>query len=279
MSEVRSAAVRIAIVGVLLAGLFVVARTAAQEIKPPPPKPGAGKAAPPTTGPANLFDLLVAGGPVMIPIGICSVLALALMVERFVSLRRDRIIPRTFMEGLKDAFAGAGDLEDALAYCERQASALSNIFKAGLRRLPQGSEAMEKAIEDAGGKEVNKMKRSLRPLSVIATVSPLLGLLGTVYGMISAFQSASAQGVNKADTLAVGIYEALVTTAAGLTLAIPVLIVYQILSTRVDGLVDHMDDQAIEFLEYAAYGKRPGAPAATAAAPGEPPVNLAAAAK
>ena len=128
-------------------------------------------------------------------------------------------------------------------------------MKAGISRLAQGATAIEKAIEDAGAREVDKMKRSLRPLMVIAAVSPLLGLLGTVYGMIGAFQSASAMGVGKANKLATGIYEALVTTAAGLTLAIPVLVVYWVFCAHVDKLVDRMDDQALDFLEYAAYGK------------------------
>ena len=92
------------------------------------------------------------------------------------------------------------------------------------------------------------MKRSLRGLSVIATVSPLLGLLGTVYGMISAFQTATSVGMGKADVLAKGIYEALVTTAAGLTIAIPVLLIFQYLNSRVDALVDEIDEMGIEFM-------------------------------
>ena len=95
------------------------------------------------------------------------------------------------------------------------------------------------------------MKRSLKPLSMIATISPLLGLLGTVYGMISAFQAASGAGVGKSDVLAKGIYEALVTTAAGLTLAIPVLIVYLILSNRIDNMVDDLDENAEAFMDFA----------------------------
>jgi len=94
------------------------------------------------------------------------------------------------------------------------------------------------------------MKRQVRPLSAVATISPLLGLLGTVYGMIGAFQAASAAGAGKADTLATGIYEALVTTAAGLTLAIPVLICHQILIGKIDSIVDEIDDVAVDFLEH-----------------------------
>ena len=108
---------------------------------------------------------------------------------------------------------------------------------------------MEKAIEDVGSREADKMKRSLRPLSVIAAVSPLLGLLGTVYGMIDAFQKTSASGgTAKTAMLASGIYEALVTTAAGLTIAIPALLFYQFLLGRVDKLIDEIDEAGTEFV-------------------------------
>jgi biopolymer transport protein ExbB len=94
------------------------------------------------------------------------------------------------------------------------------------------------------------MKRSLRGLSIIVTVAPLLGLLGTVYGMISAFETASSAGVGKADVLAKGIYEALVTTAAGLTIAIPVLLVFQFLNNRVDTIIDKLDEMGIDFMTH-----------------------------
>ena len=250
-SEAKSAMHRIAIGVVALVGLVLVSQALGQDVERTIDR--AVKAGKP--GPVSLFELIVKGGYVMYPLGLCSVLALALAVERFLSLKRDKILPPEFVAGVKDAFTGAGDIDKAVTFCEERPSPISNIFKAGISRVRQGAASVEKAIEDAGAREVDKLKRSLRPLSVIATVAPLLGLLGTVYGMISAFQSASAMGVGKADRLATGIYEALVTTAAGLTLAIPVLVVYQILCSRVDKLVDHMDDEAIDFLEYAAYSK------------------------
>ena len=202
----------------------------------------------------SLFSLIVKGGWVMIPIGICSIMAVAISVERGISLRPQNVIPPDFLDGLITAFGPANkNVAAGIKYCELRPCPVSNIFKAGISRMQMRVAAMEKAIEDAGAREVYKLKRSLRPLSVIATIAPLLGLLGTVYGMISAFGAASAQGVGKGDALAVGIYEALVTTAAGLTLAIPVLIVYQIFCSRVDSLVDDIDDQAVELLEHTAY--------------------------
>ncbi len=250
-AEAKSAMHRIALGVVALVGLAMVSQALGQDVERTIDLAVKGG----KPGPVSLFDLILKGGYVMIPLGICSVLALAMAVERFISLTHKKILPPEFVAGVKSVFGGPGDIGKAVAYCEERPSPISNVFKAGISRVRQGAASIEKAIEDAGMREVDKLKRSLRPLSSIATVAPLLGLLGTVYGMISAFQSASAMGVGKADRLATGIYEALVTTAAGLTLAIPVLVVYQILCSRVDKLVDHMDDEAIEFLEYAVYGE------------------------
>jgi biopolymer transport protein ExbB len=253
-SDTKRAVCQMSIALVFLVGLAFTAESLAQGAGD---ADGVKKTAESPAADRNVLDLVVAGGYVMFPIGLCSVLALGVAFERFVSLTRDKLIPREFIEALRGSFSGGKkDYGAAMEYCEQSPCPISNIFKAGITRAPQGDEAMEKAIEDAGAREVNKMKRSLKPLSVIARVAPLLGLLGTVYGMISAFQAASAMGVGKADSLATGIYEALVTTAAGLTLAIPVVIVYEILCHRVDSIVDHMDDQAIAFLEYTAYGQK-----------------------
>jgi biopolymer transport protein ExbB len=196
----------------------------------------------------SMFALIRKGGPVMFPLAIGSILALALGIERFLSLRKEKIIPPAFMTLLVEAWNGDSSGEQAVKYCEQTDGPAGHIFKAGLLRIKKGEDAVEKAIEDAGYREADKMKRSLRGLSVIASVSPLLGLLGTVYGMIAAFQTASSVGMGKADILAKGIYEALVTTAAGLTIAIPVLLVYQFLSNRVDAIVDELDEMGMEFM-------------------------------
>jgi len=262
MSSPRWMWMRIVVALVVLAGLFHAAQTLAQDA-PPPDKPAPDLAPQPAAAQADpserkkpdedesIFDLILKGGWVMIPLGLCSVLAVGLAIERFTALRRGRIIPPGFIEGLKDTLTQSPEVDTGVKYCEDRPSPVSVIFKAGIARMPQGHASMEKAIEDAGEREVYKMKRSLRPLSLIATVAPLLGLLGTVYGLIRAFQSAWKMGVGRGDALARGIYEALITTATGLTLAIPVLVIYQILSSKVDALVDDIDEHAIELLEYA----------------------------
>ena len=260
MPSVRTMWMRILVVSAAFAGLVLLGDSLAQDVpdpaKPAPavtPRTPAGEVPGPDgpkPGTESIFDLLLKGGWVMVPLALCSILAVASAIDRFLGLRREKIIPSGFIEGLKKKFGPSADVDAGVAYCEQHPSAVSVIFRSGISRLTLGHVAMEKAIEDAGEREAYKLKRSLKPLSLIATVAPLLGLLGTVYGMISAFQSSSALGVGRGDALAKGIYEALVTTATGLSLAIPVLIVYQLLCSKVDGLVDDIDEHAIDLLEY-----------------------------
>ncbi len=197
----------------------------------------------------TMYTLILKGGPVMYPLAIGSILALALALERFIALRKERVLPAGFVDSLMRAWKADPTGKEAVAYCDQASGAVGHIFKAGIRRAPMGPEAVEKAIEDVGSREADKMKRSLRLLSVIATISPLLGLLGTVYGMIDAFHETSTHGgTAKPEMLATGIYKALVTTAAGLTIAIPVLLAYQFLLGRVDKLIDDIDEAGTEFI-------------------------------
>ena len=261
MSSIRSMLLQVVMALCVLVGLALLGRSIAQGAPEPgevlpkvEPQPGAKEAPQPggkDAGSESLFDLLLKGGWIMVPLALCSILALAFVIERFVGLRRSRIIPPGFIEGLKEVFGPSASVDAGVQYCQTRPSTVSAIFRAGISRVPQGHLAMEKAIEDAGEREVYKLKRSLKPLSLIATVAPLLGLLGTVYGLITAFQSAWTMGVGRGDALAKGIYEALVTTATGLTLAIHVLVIYQILSSKVDGFVDDIDEHAIELLDHA----------------------------
>jgi len=263
MFSTRTMWMRILVVMVALIGLLFLSRSMAQDAPDPgkaapkiQPRPAPDSSAdqPPKERPSgeeSLFELLLKGGWVMVPLALCSILAVAFIIERFIGLRRTKIIPEGFVGGLKEAFGPSADAEAGVKYCQEHPSTVSVIFRAGMSRMSLGHVAMEKAIEDAGQRETYKLKRSLRPLSLIAAISPLLGLLGTVYGLITAFQSAWGMGVGRGDALAKGIYEALVTTATGLTLAIPVLVIYQVLCSKVDGFVDDIDEDAIELLDHA----------------------------
>ncbi len=199
----------------------------------------------------SIWDFMVKGGPIMVPIGACSLVALAVIVERCISLRRGRVIPPTFMDELKRRLNGTNDREAALDCCESSGSPLAEILAAGIRRLSEPIESLERHIESAGERVVFKLRKHMRSLSVIGSICPLLGLLGTIFGMIDAFQTVagSAEALGRTELLAGGIYEAMITTAAGLIVAIPVIIAYHWLSAKIDHLVAEIDRIAIAFVE------------------------------
>jgi biopolymer transport protein ExbB len=192
----------------------------------------------------------------MIPIGLCSLVALTVIIERLTSLRRRNVIPRDFFAHLKGLLKdGVADRGQALTYCQSNGSPLANILAAGIKRLSEPLERLEKHIQEAGEREVVKLRKYLRLLSVLGSIAPLLGLLGTITGMITAFQTvaASAEALGRTELLAKGIYEAMITTAAGLMVAIPVVLSYHGLSARIDHLVAEMDQMTVEFMEVYAH--------------------------
>ncbi len=190
----------------------------------------------------SLYEILVQGGWLMVPIALCSILVLAYTVERSIGLRRGRIVPRKLARGLGEA-VDAGRVDEALRLCEESRSPLATIARSGLRMHGKVSRPeIEKAMEDAGLREVTRLKRNVRPLATIASIAPLLGLLGTVLGMIEAFNVVAGGGIGKEELLARGIAMALVTTGAGLSVAIPALALYHYFSGRVQSLVLAIDE-------------------------------------
>jgi len=200
----------------------------------------------------SFLQLLLKGGWIMIPIGLMSMFGLALILERFVALRRGKIIPRRFLRDLKKiAPQGAENREAALRYCREHPSPVARIMAAGLRKLPQGPSAVERAVEDSGGVEVQRLRRNMRIIYGLTVITPMLGLLGTVSGMIDAFRiTASAEGLGKAELLAKGIYEALVCTFAGLLVAIPILFVYYYFIAKIERYVSEMNELSIDFADH-----------------------------
>ena len=195
----------------------------------------------------TFLQLILRGGWFMLPIVLCSLGAVALILERMIALRKKTIIPPGFLEGLSRI--GLGDRQAAMDYCRKSNTPVGRVIAVGIRKLPQGEEAVERAIEDAGANEVAKLRRNLRSLYSISVVAPMLGLVGTVSGMIAAFQVAARGGMGKAELLAGGIYEALITTLGGLSVAIPVLISYYYFLGKIDRIVAEMNDVSERFLE------------------------------
>lgn len=231
--------------------------------------------APPTAGPGpgatinSVWDFALKGGILMIPIALCSLVAMALVVERLLTIRRSRIIPEGFLDTLRPLVRDGANRAKLVEHCRARPSPFSRICEAGVRHWDRPLEQVEKAISDAGLREVAVMRKHLRALSVIASIAPLLGLLGTIFGMIKAFQTVAISGeaLGRTELLAEGIYEAMITTAAGLIVAIPTVIMYNIIASRIDRLVLEMDGECLELVEEHAERRDAASPAPTHTAP------------
>lgn len=195
-----------------------------------------------------MIDVLYNGGPVMIPLLLCSVLALAVIVERAWNLRHDRILPPDEIEHLRGLIE-TREFARAEEYATSRPSPLNNILVPALQNRRESREVLREVVRDAGRQEVPGLERYLGILGTVASISPLLGLLGTVLGMIQVFAVISQQGVGQADALAGGISQAMITTAAGLTIAIPALAAYNLFVARAEALVLEIEHLVLETIK------------------------------
>lgn len=198
-----------------------------------------------------MWEFMQKGGMIMWPILFCSVVAFAIVIERMISLRRMQIDTKSFMEQISKSLK-RNKVMEALDACERASGPIANILKAGILKHDRPRNEIREAIEDASIHEVPRLEKNLPVLATVAHVSPLLGLLGTVTGMVAAFQvieskASSINPVNPGD-LAGGIWEALLTTVFGLCVAIPTYVAYNYLVSRVDGFVLDMERSATDLL-------------------------------
>lgn len=199
----------------------------------------------------GMSDFIQKGGPVMYPIIFCSILALAVVLERFYNLHKARIDTKDFMSKIASTLK-RNKIMEAIEMCNSTPGPIAQIMKAGILKHDRSRGEIREAIDDAGAHEVPRLEKNLDVLATIAHISPLLGLLGTVTGMIRAFQviqekSTSLYPVNPGD-LAGGIWEALITTVAGLSVAIPTFVAYNYFVSRVDGFVLDMEKSATDLL-------------------------------
>ena len=200
----------------------------------------------------SVWDFVVKGGLMMIPIAICSLVIVTVSVERSIVLRKKQVIPDGFGAGLEPLLAkGVDGKQEAITYCERSDSPVGRILLGGVERVGRPMESVEKHMIAAGEHEIFMLRRRLRALSVVAAIAPLLGLVGTIFGMIKAFQTVavSADALGKTELLAQGIYEAMITTAAGLVVAIPALVLYHWFTSRIENLTREMDSVCLDAVE------------------------------
>jgi biopolymer transport protein ExbB len=194
-----------------------------------------------------MWEIIKAGGPVMWPIIALSVVATAIILERLWSLQERRVIPPELREKIWKLVEN-GQLSDRHIVALAQNSALGQILAAGLANRNRPREYVKEAIEDTGRHVVHELERFLNMLGTIAAVSPLMGLLGTVTGIIVAFNAITHSGIGDPKVLSGGIGQALITTAAGLIVAIPSLMGYRYLRGRVDALVVSMEKEALKLV-------------------------------
>ncbi|MCP4638904.1 MAG: MotA/TolQ/ExbB proton channel family protein [bacterium] len=197
----------------------------------------------------GLVQLIVKGGLLMAPIIGCSVFALAIAIERLWSLRRASINTREFMHDIR-SIVKQRRYREAVKLCDETDGPVARILRAGLMKYNRSKEEIREAIDDAGHLEIPRLERYLPALATCANITPLLGLLGTVAGIIKAFQQIEHKKgqVSPAD-LAEGIGNALVTTAAGLTVAIPTIVIYNYFMSRVDNMILEMEISSSELVE------------------------------
>ena len=194
-----------------------------------------------------MLELVQSGGWLMAPILLCSVAAMAIIVERLWSLQRERVVPADLAARAWE-WVRTGTLTEERIQALREGSPFGRILAAVLASRHLDREMMKEYIEEVGRHVAHELDRYLNALGTIAAISPLLGLLGTVIGMIKVFAVITAQGVGEPRVLAGGISEALVTTAAGLTVAIPSLLFHRVLRGRVDELVLTMEREALKLV-------------------------------
>jgi biopolymer transport protein ExbB len=198
-----------------------------------------------------MLDLVVKGGPVMYPIILCSIIAMAIIIERVYHLHRAKIDTRKFMDDIANVLR-RNKIMEAIEICDKTPGPIAHILRAGILKHDRPKQEIKEAIEEAGLYEVPRMEKNMTALATIAHISPLLGLLGTVVGMVGCFQviqqkSTSLNPVSPGD-LAGGIWQALITTVAGLAVAIPVYVAYNYLVSRVNHLVIDMERSATDLI-------------------------------
>jgi len=195
-----------------------------------------------------VLELLIAGGWLMVLIVLCSIIVLSICAERLYTLNAKKIAPphllATVWKQLK-----AGEMDATRLRTLKQSSPLGRILAAGLGNAYHGRDVMKESIQEAAAHVVHDLERYLNTLGTIAAVAPLLGLLGTVVGMIKVFAEIMTQGTGNASALAGGISEALITTAAGLTVAIPALVMHRYFTGKIDGIVVELEQETIKLVD------------------------------
>ncbi|MDF1565034.1 MAG: MotA/TolQ/ExbB proton channel family protein [Deltaproteobacteria bacterium] len=195
-----------------------------------------------------MWEIITKGGWLMVPILLGSVIGLGVFLERLLALTRARVAPPGLGDEVRRLLVEQGE-EAALERCKGSESSLGRVLAEGLAARGRGRERQKEHLEEAGRREAARLERYVGVLGIVASIEPLLGLLGTVVGMIAVFQRVVSAGVGDPAVLAEGIWAALITTAAGLTVAIPAFIAWRYLDTRVGDHLRGLEEEALALVE------------------------------
>jgi biopolymer transport protein ExbB len=197
----------------------------------------------------SLFSLLLKGGPVMIPLALLSIIAVYITIERYLTIKKASKLDQNFMANIKDMVLN-GNIKGAKALCERTNSPVARMLEKGISRIGKPLQDINTSIQNSGNIEINKLEKGMPTLATVSGAAPMLGFLGTVTGMVSAFYNMSQAGANlTVSLLAGGIYEALVTTVAGLIIGIFAYVAYNQLTAMVEKIVHRMEASSVEFID------------------------------
>jgi biopolymer transport protein ExbB len=203
----------------------------------------------PSSESINLINLTMKGGPIMIPLALLSIIAVYLTIERFLTLKKASKLEANFMANIKDLVLN-GNIKGARALCERTNSPIARMIEKGVTRIGKPLQDIDTSIHNVGNIEINKLETGMPTLATISGAAPMLGFLGTVTGMVTAFHKMSTAGANlTVSLLAGGIYEALVTTVAGLIIGIFAYIAYNQLTSMIEKIIHRMEASAVEFID------------------------------
>ncbi len=203
----------------------------------------------------EVWQFLVKGGIMMIPLALCSILGLAIVIEKALSLRRRKVIIPEIVHVLEN-IKGPDDIGLALSICERHEGPFANVIRVALENRHEARDEIKEALLDQGRQEVRTLERGLVILETIAGIAPLMGLLGTVIGILKVFNVISQLGVGQAAALSGGISEALITTIVGLSIGIPAVVVYNYFSDKAEDLVLEIEKHSSVLLKKVASFQR-----------------------
>lgn len=196
----------------------------------------------------NLLDLIIKGGWVMIPIGILSVLAIFLIVERYITISRAKKVDPNFMANIRE-FLLAGKTDAALSMCKSTNTPIARLLEKGLKRLGKPIKEIESAVENTGKLEIYKLEKNMNYLGIIAGIAPMLGFVGTISGVIKIFYNISIANNISIDLIAGGLYEKMITSAAGLVVGIIAHIGFHLLNSMIDRVVFQVESTAVDFID------------------------------